>query len=70
MAFNITKDKDKRKDKGRRCCLGDRFNSVLCRASCFALEQFEEYDELHQDDLNKRINSAYSLKSQAWQRIY
>ena len=33
-----------------------------CRASYFALGLFEEQDELHQDDLKKRINSSYSSK--------
>ena len=34
------KDKDRRKVKGRRCCLGDRIYSVPCRAFYFALGRF------------------------------
>ena len=28
--------KDRREGKGRRCCLGDRIESIPCRASYFA----------------------------------
>ena len=30
------KNNNRKKDKGRRCCLSDRIYSVPCRASCFA----------------------------------
>ena len=36
------KDKDRRKGKGRRCCLGGRIYSIPCRTSYFALDDFEE----------------------------
>ena len=39
------KDKDSRKGKGRRCCLGGRIYSIPCRTSCFA-----------QVDLNNGMN--------------
>ena len=40
--FNLLKgDKYRRKDKGRRCSLGDRIYSIPC-VSCFALGRVEE----------------------------
>ena len=44
-------DKDRRKGKGRRFCLGGRINSIACRASCFAL-----------DDLKNRMNCTFERK--------
>ena len=41
------KDKDRRKGKGRRCCLRGRVYSIPSRASSyFAKDQFEEQDEV------------------------
>ena len=34
-------DKDRRKGKGRRFCLGVGLHSIPCRASCFAKDDFE-----------------------------
>ena len=43
----------------------DRIYSLPCRSSCFAqgLGRIEEYNDLHQDDLKKRMNSSYPSKS-------
>ena len=51
------------KGQGRRFCLGDRIYSISCRASYCDLGRFKEWDELHPDDLKKRMNSSYSSKS-------
>ena len=58
----MKKNKDRRKGKGRRCCVRDRIYSISCQGSYFAVGRFEEYDELHQDDLKKRMNSSFSSK--------
>ena len=47
----------KRRQKGRRCCLGNSIYLIPCRISYFT---FEEKDELHQDYMKKSINSSYS----------
>ena len=64
------RDKDRREGKGRRCCLGDRLYSIpyhYCQATSFCAQgRIEEFDELHQDDLKKRLNSSYSLKLSWW----
>ena len=40
------KDKDGKRGKGRLCCLGGRrIHSIPCGPSCFASDNFEEYDE-------------------------
>ena len=44
-----------REGKGRHCCLEDRIYSIPCRASYFAPGWYEEKDELHQDDMKKRM---------------
>ena len=41
----MKKDKDRREGKGRRCCLGDRIDSMYCRASYFAPGWYDERDE-------------------------
>ena len=49
------KDKDRRKRKGHRFCLGGRIYSIPCLASCFALGDLNDmYDELRQDDLKEK----------------
>ena len=45
-----------------------RIYSIPCHASHCALGRFEEYDELHHDDLKKKMNSSYSSKS-SWYKI-
>ena len=45
------KDKDRRNGKGRCFCLVSIIYSIPCRASCFALDNLKNKDELHQDDL-------------------
>ena len=55
------KDVYRRGGKVRRCCLGDRIYSISCRSSYFAPGCYKEKDEMHQDDMKKRIiNSFYS----------
>ena len=41
------KDKYRRKDKGRRCCLGDRIASIPCRVSYCALGRFWRIGWIH-----------------------
>ena len=43
--------------------LGTELIKFLAHASFFAVGQFEEWDELHRDDLKKRMNSSYTSKS-------
>ena len=50
------KDKDRREGKGRHSCLGGSIDSIPCCASYFAPGKFEEQDELHQEDMKKRMN--------------
>ena len=38
----LKKDKDRRKGKGRRFCLGGRIYSIPCRTSCFEKDNFEQ----------------------------
>ena len=59
---HMKKYKYRRKSTGRRCCFGNRVYSFSCHASYFALGRFEEQDDLHQDDLKKRIKPSYSSK--------
>ena len=47
------KDKDRRKGKGHRFCLGDKSYSIPCHADCFAL-----------DDLNFKMNCT----SMTWKK--
>ena len=56
------KEKPEKNEKGPRCCFGDGIDLIPCRVSCFELGRFEEQDELHQDDLKKRINSLSKCK--------
>ena len=39
------KDKNRRKGKGRRLCLGNRIYKIPCRASDLLQDDFEEMDE-------------------------
>ena len=48
--------------------------SMPCGASHFALGHFGKQDELHHDDLKKKMNSSYSLKQNSqrdkeWNKI-
>ena len=54
MGWHI--EEGRREGKCRRCCYGDILYSIPCHSSCFAPGWFEEKDELHQDDMKKRIN--------------
>ena len=64
----VLAENHRREGKGRRCSLGDRIASIPCLASCFAPGWHEEEDELHQDDMKKRMNYP-GAKQLAWQRI-
>ena len=39
---------------------GTEFVQFLCRTNCFALGRFEKQNELHQNDMKKKMNSSYS----------
>ena len=41
-------------------CVHTIEDSIPCHASYFAPGRFEEYDELHQDDMKNRMNSSFS----------
>ena len=59
-ALSLKKDLYRR--EGTRCCLRDRIASIPCGASYFGPGQFEEYADLHQDELKNRVQISLLLK--------
>ena len=57
------KDKYRRKGKCRRCCLGDRIDSIPCHASYFAPGLFEDRDEFILFSISYWYYSSYSSYS-------
>ena len=55
----LKKVKYRRKGKGLLCCLGGA-EFVQFLAALAVLHYDDELNELHQDDLKKRMNSSYS----------
>ena len=54
------KDNLRIEGKGRRCCMGDRIESIPCRAGYFAPGWFEEKDEFILFFKSSWCNSSYS----------
>ena len=64
----------KRRQRSSLLFGGQNLYSVPRRASCFSPDWYEEKDELHQDDIKKRMHESFSSnrpgqKWLAWQRI-
>ena len=64
------KDKDRRKGKGRRFCLGGRIYLIPCSPSCFALDNLIYRRNCTRMIWKKRRNSSYSSKSSKRQNSY
>ena len=52
------KDKDRREGKGRRCCLGDRIDTIPCPTIAI----FHQYDYEEKDAQNKGYTGMDALK--------